>query len=61
DGFAVCRALCLAAPGTAVVLCSAREVESYGVRVARSSAVGFLGKERLSAAALARLTTPGEE
>ncbi|MFD0316599.1 response regulator [Streptomyces flavalbus] len=55
DGFAVCRALHAAAPGTAVVLCSAREAELYGERIARSPAVGFLAKERLSAAALARL------
>lgn len=59
DGFAVCRALHGAAPATAVVLCSAREAELYGERIARSPAVGFLAKERLSAAALARLVNPG--
>ncbi|MEU5318849.1 response regulator [Streptomyces sp. NPDC021056] len=59
DGFAVCRALHGAAPATAVVLCSAREAELYGERIARSPAVGFLAKERLSAAELARLVNPG--
>ncbi|MFE6287934.1 response regulator [Streptomyces sp. NPDC057877] len=60
DGFAVCRALCAAAPSVAVVLCSAREPELYGERIARSPAVGFLAKERLSAAALTRLAAPDE-
>ncbi|MER5524233.1 response regulator [Streptomyces sp. NPDC002677] len=55
DGFAVCRALHRVAPATAVVLCSAREAELYGERIARSPAVGFLAKERVSAAALTRL------
>ncbi|MDN3028854.1 response regulator [Streptomyces sp. S.PB5] len=58
DGFAVCRALHGVAPATAVVLCSAREAELYGERIARSPAVGFLAKERLSAAALTRLVAP---
>ncbi|MFJ9011180.1 response regulator [Streptomyces canus] len=60
DGFALCRALHEVAPATAVVLCSAREAELYGERIARSPAVGFLAKERLSAAELARLIAPGE-
>ncbi|AWW38247.1 histidine kinase [Streptomyces sp. AS58] len=55
DGFAVCRALHALAPATAVVLCSAREAELYGERIARSPARGFLAKERLSSAALALL------
>ncbi|MFI6339459.1 response regulator transcription factor [Streptomyces sp. NPDC050535] len=59
DGFAVCRALHGVAPATAVVLCSAREAEIYGERIARSPAVGFLAKERLSAPVLARLVAPG--
>jgi CheY-like chemotaxis protein len=59
DGFAVCRALHGVAPTTAVVLCSAREAELYGERIVRSPAVGFLAKERLSAAALTRLVAPG--
>ncbi|MFI7413108.1 response regulator [Streptomyces sp. NPDC049627] len=59
DGFAVCRALHGVAPTTAVVLCSAREAELYGERIARSPAVGFLAKEQLSAAALTRLVALG--
>lgn len=58
DGFAVCRALYGVAPAVPVVLCSAREAELYGERLARSPAVGFLAKERLSAAALTRLVAP---
>jgi DNA-binding NarL/FixJ family response regulator len=60
DGFAVCRALHRVAPATAVVLCSAREAELYGERIARSPAVGFLPKERVSAAALTRLIAAAE-
>ncbi|MDX2935405.1 response regulator [Streptomyces ipomoeae] len=59
DGFAVCRALHRLAPATAVVLCSAREAEQFGERIARSPAVGYLAKERLSAAELTRLLEPG--
>lgn len=59
DGFAVCRALDVVAPATAVVLCSAREAELYGERIDGSPAVGFLAKERLSAAALTRLVADG--
>lgn len=59
DGFAVCRALHGVAPTTAVVLCSAREAELYGERIARSPTVGFLAKEQLSAAALTRLVVLG--
>ncbi|MEU6350184.1 response regulator [Streptomyces sp. NPDC047072] len=58
DGFAVCRALYGVAPAIPVVLCSAREAELYGERLARSPAVGFLAKERLSAGALTRFVTP---
>ncbi|MFC9848421.1 response regulator transcription factor [Streptomyces sp. NPDC060223] len=63
DGFAVCRALQTLAPATAVVLCSAREAEQFGDRIARSPALAFLAKEELSAAELTRLLlsrrTPG--
>ncbi|WLW53042.1 response regulator [Streptomyces sp. YU58] len=58
DGFAVCQALHGVAPATVVVLCSAREAELYGERISRSPAVGFLAKERLSAAELTRLLPP---
>ncbi|GAA4412679.1 response regulator [Actinokineospora soli] len=50
DGFAICPDL--VAAGIPVVLCSAKAARDYGDRIALSGALGFLPKERLSAAAL---------
>jgi DNA-binding NarL/FixJ family response regulator len=53
DGFAVCRALSAALPDVAVVFCSVRDADSHADAIARSTAVGFVGKAELSAARLA--------
>jgi CheY-like chemotaxis protein len=52
DGFSVCRQLHATIPGASVVFCSVRDAEHYGDAIARSPAVGFLAKSRLSAAGL---------
>jgi CheY-like chemotaxis protein len=56
DVFAVARELNALAAGMVIVLCSVREADEFGGRIACSPAAGFLPKERLSAAALSRFT-----
>ncbi|MGW3104433.1 response regulator [Streptomyces sp. NPDC001100] len=54
DVFAAARELSALAPGVVVVLCSVREADEFGGRIAHCPAAGFLTKARLSAAALSR-------
>jgi DNA-binding NarL/FixJ family response regulator len=55
DGISACADLRAAAPAALIVFCSVRDEEQYGDAVARSPAVAFLTKSRLSAAALAAI------
>lgn len=55
DGFAVAEQLARLPDPPAVVLVSSREAVTYGPRLARSAAVGFLSKRELTGAALRRL------
>lgn len=53
DGFAVCEWIAEAAvPPPVVVLTSTRDAASYGGRIARSGARGFIAKAELSGASL---------
>ena len=55
DGFEVARRLCAEPRAPVVVLISTRDADDYGQRISRSSALGFLPKDELSAEALGRL------
>jgi DNA-binding NarL/FixJ family response regulator len=55
DGFAVAERLAAGSSPPAVVLISGRERSSFGGRVERAAARGFIEKSRLSGAALAAL------
>lgn len=55
DGFEVASLLRARDPGLAVVLVSSRDRCAYGPRIEASGALGFVTKEALSGAALARL------
>jgi len=55
DGFAVADRLAATSEPPAVVLTSSREALEYGHRLARSPVRGFLRKDDVTAAALARL------
>lgn len=54
DVFAAARELNALAADVVIVLCSVREADEFGGRIACSPAAGFLAKARLSAAALSR-------
>lgn len=58
DGFAVAEELLAWSQPPTVVLISSRQAASYGARLAATSASGFLGKSRLSSAALVRFLPP---
>jgi CheY-like chemotaxis protein len=55
DGFEVARRLAALAVPPVVLLISSRSASEYGDRVTRSPARGFLDKQALSGAAIARL------
>ena len=55
DGFAVADELASRLPAPEVILISSRDAETYGARLARAPARGFLAKQDLSGAALAGL------
>ena len=55
DGFEVARRLCAEPRAPMVVLISTRDADDYGQQISRSSALGFLPKDELSAEALGRL------
>ena len=55
DGFAVAERLARADAGPVVVLTSSRQAEDFGSRLERSPTRGFIHKDDLSGAALARL------
>ncbi len=55
DGFAVAEQLAENVARPVVVLTSSREAEDFGQRLERSPASGFIHKDELSGAALARL------
>lgn len=55
DGFEVARRLCAQRSDVAVVLTSTRDADDYGSRIAGSCAIGFVGKDELSANSLSRL------
>lgn len=55
DGFAVAERLALLPHPPAVVLTSSRTRSDFGTRLERTSARGFVAKEDLTAAAVARL------
>jgi DNA-binding NarL/FixJ family response regulator len=56
DGFAVCERIAgVAVPPPVVVLTSTRDAASYGGRIARSGARGFIAKAELSGASLTTL------
>jgi DNA-binding NarL/FixJ family response regulator len=55
DGFAVAERLAAKGEPPAVVLISSREAASYGPRLARATARGFIPKRALSGKALAGL------
>jgi len=57
DVFAAAGELSVLASEVVVVLCSVREADEFGGRIAHCSAAGFLTKARLSAAALSRFIT----
>jgi two-component system nitrate/nitrite response regulator NarL len=60
DGFAVARRLAESGSTARVVLTSSREAADLGERLERSRATGFIHKDDLSGAALARVAgTPG--
>ncbi len=53
DGFVVSRALRRSGEGPCVVLCSIRDADVYGPRVAECGAAGFIEKSQLSAVLVA--------
>lgn len=55
DGFDVCARLTTQPRPPAVVLTSSSDALEFGERVAASSALGFVAKQRLTATALAEL------
>ena len=55
DGFAVARLLEEGGSGAAVILTSSRSASDYGLRLAHSSARGFIPKAELSGPALVSL------
>jgi DNA-binding NarL/FixJ family response regulator len=55
DGFAVAERLALEGSASQVILTSSRLATTYDVRLAASSATGFIHKDDLSAAALTSL------
>ena len=55
DGFAVAERLAENGAGPDVVLTSSREAADFGERLDRSLAIGFIHKDDLSGAALAKL------
>jgi DNA-binding NarL/FixJ family response regulator len=55
DGFVVAERLASGPASPAIVLISGREAATYGPRIARASARGFIPKRALSGAALASL------
>ena len=55
DGFAVAELLSADPNSPMVILVSSRDATTYGDRVGRSSAVGFIAKADLSGAAITRL------
>ena len=57
DVFAAAGELSALASEVVVVLCSVREADEFGGRIAHCSAAGFLTKARLSAAALSGFIT----
>jgi DNA-binding NarL/FixJ family response regulator len=60
DGFEVAARIADSGTRTLVVLTSSREAADFGARLDRSGAHGFIHKDDLSAAALARLAeAPG--
>ena len=56
DGFAVAERLAEYGDKPVVILTSSREAADFGQRLERTSARGFVHKDELSGAALARLT-----
>ncbi|XUL93569.1 response regulator [Streptomyces galilaeus] len=60
DVFAATRELSALASGVVVVLCSVREADEFGGRIAHCPAAGFLTKARLSATALSRFIAADE-
>jgi len=56
DGFAVAERLAENGSDSVVILTSSREAAEFGRRLERTSARGFIHKDELSGAALARLT-----
>lgn len=61
DGFEVARHLRAFETPPVIVLTSTREAVDYGRRVADSGAAGFIGKSRLSGAALRAILNEEEE
>jgi DNA-binding NarL/FixJ family response regulator len=59
DGFAVAERLAVNRGEPVVVLISSREAADFGQRLERCSARGFIHKDELSGAALARFTANG--
>lgn len=59
DGFAVSERLREQGPGPVVILTSSRDAASYGRRLARSRARGFIPKIELSASVLLVLMDDG--
>jgi DNA-binding NarL/FixJ family response regulator len=61
DGFAVSERLTAVADGSApaIVLVSSRDAGSYGPRIERSGARGFVTKDDLSGAAVAEIAARG--
>jgi len=59
DGFTVAERLAGDSDDTLVVLTSSREAADFGQRLEQTSARGFIHKDELSGAALARLTADG--
>jgi CheY-like chemotaxis protein len=59
DGFAVAERLAGNGEEPVVVLTSSREAADFGQRLEQTSAHGFIHKDELSGAALARLTADG--
>src|SRR5262249_10216864 len=57
DGFAVAERLASSAHPPAVVLISSRDARSYGPRLARAAARGFISKADLSGEALSGLVS----
>jgi DNA-binding NarL/FixJ family response regulator len=55
DGFAIAEQLAAGGSGPTVVLTSSREATDFGRRLATSSAHGFIHKDELSGAELAKL------